>query len=268
MGGGFWEPHTSSIDFCEENYRFTPYVAELLNSVTSLPITASGIWSWALMPQPYRGYLRFKLCWLAFVVIGLGSALFHATLRRPMQALDEIPMVLANLVFVFSLVNPQRSQANLMMWALTGAGVLLVIVYMAFKAYAIFFLSYGLVVAYLVFGSARRVFFAPPSSNSAVLKLLFKLAFSLYFLGFGLWVTDHAACTRLGVGHLHIAWHFLAGGGTLVFVLLLVALTADADGISGGSGILLKWSGGVPIMPYLVFQEDSNSAGDGRHKAD
>lgn len=264
--GGFWEPHTSSIDFCEENYRFTPYVAELLNSLSSLPIAWAGVQAWLLMPSRYRGLPRFRLCWLAFIAIGLGSALFHATLRRPAQALDEVPMVLANFVFVYCLARPQGWQASCLKCALVVAGLLLVVIYVVFEAYVVFFLSYGMVVVYLIAESARHVFFLPASCNGPLLRLLWQLALGLYGGGFGLWVTDNLLCSKLGVGHLHIVWHFLACGGTLVFVLLLVALTADRDGVNR---IQLKWCGSpVAMMPFLALPEDLDSASGVRGKTD
>ena len=33
---GFWGPVTASIDWCEENYERTPYLAEFWNSISSL----------------------------------------------------------------------------------------------------------------------------------------------------------------------------------------------------------------------------------------
>lgn len=263
---GFWEPHTSSMDFCEENYRFTLYVAELLNAVTSLPIVVAGAWAWALMPNRYRGYYRFHLVWLGFISVGVGSTLFHSTLLRPAQALDEIPMVLGNVACVYCLASPQGIDLLLMGSILVVFSIFQVAVYVAFEAYVVFFLMYGLLVLYLTVASARLVFFMPAKGNGPLLRKLFKIAFGLYFSGFGVWVADHALCSQLGVGHLHMAWHFMACGGTLLYILLLVALTADADNIIG---VELMWTGlGMPMMPYLRFPDDQKSTTAERGKED
>mmetsp|Transcript_85483 Transcript_85483/g.267443 ORF Transcript_85483/g.267443 Transcript_85483/m.267443 type:complete len:259 (-) Transcript_85483:54-830(-) len=243
---GYWEPHTSSIDFCEENYRFTPYVAELLNSITSLPIAAVGIWAWVLTPPVFRSRLRFVLCWMAFVSIGLGSAAFHATLRRPAQALDEVPMVLASLVFVFCLNNPKEEWTVRLALLLGLAGALLVVVYVVYEFYAVFFIMYGAVVVYLFIHSAVAAFSGTDGPNTSVMRWLWKAGSGTYALGFCLWVTDNLACSQLGVGHLHIAWHGLSCAGTMLFVLLLVAITADKDGVV----VARRLHCGV--MPHLV----------------
>ena len=39
---GFWLPHTSSFDFCERNYEYSIYIAELWNSLTSIWIMLTG----------------------------------------------------------------------------------------------------------------------------------------------------------------------------------------------------------------------------------
>jgi len=261
---GFWEPHTASHDFCEENYRFTGLVAELLNSLSSLPIAWIGAWAWACTPVPYRAWPRFALCFLSFISIGLGSAAFHATLRRPAQALDEVPMVLANLVFVFCLSRPTSDWAHKLASALSISGVILVVIYVIFEAYVVFLSVYGIVVVYLMAVSYLHAYRRPAilSENTQVLRRLWKLGFGVYAFGFALWVTDHAVCAQLGVGHLHIAWHALACMGTLFFVLLLLALTVDED----STQVNMCWRRclGIPLMPYLELgtQDGASSNGD------
>ena len=61
-GSGLWLPHSSSIDFCEENYEITPYIVEFHNTWSSIFI--------ALLPLV--GYfksnpmneIRFKFAYL------------------------------------------------------------------------------------------------------------------------------------------------------------------------------------------------------------
>jgi len=256
---GYWEPHTSSIDFCEANYRFTPYVAELLNSVSSLPIALCGAWAWAYTPRPYSAWPRFVLCWLAFIAIGLGSAAFHGTLRRTAQAFDEVPMVVANLVFVFCLLRPSEVHSRKLASGLGVAALILVVGYVIYEAYAVFVFMYGTVVVYSLVESWRRAFsyVASASPNASVLRKLWYYGISTYGVGFVLWVTDHVVCAQLGVGHLHILWHAFGCMGTLIFVLLLLGLTADADGFQ----VQLRWLRclQLPIMPFLELSKDGGN---------
>lgn len=87
---GFWSPRTASVDWCEDNYVYSKYVAEMWNTVSSVPIAAMGMYGL------YRGLKdgterRFMLCFTLLVIVGLGSVGFHGTLLYTGQVLDEIP---------------------------------------------------------------------------------------------------------------------------------------------------------------------------------
>ncbi len=77
----FWGIPDVSMDWCEDNYAVTQYIAEFYNTLSAVPI-----FIWAL--------LGMILCWKSgvkekrFLVVnaclllnGLGSAIFHGTLR-------------------------------------------------------------------------------------------------------------------------------------------------------------------------------------------
>ena len=40
---GYWGLPTSTIDWCEQNYAVTPYVAEFFNTVSSLAMVLAGV---------------------------------------------------------------------------------------------------------------------------------------------------------------------------------------------------------------------------------
>jgi hypothetical protein len=87
-----WGDHTASIDWCEQNYVHTPYIAEFYNTLTNLPTILLGLWG---CYGSFKGGLRrrYALGYLGLTGIGLGSLLFHATLKYEAQLLDELPMV-------------------------------------------------------------------------------------------------------------------------------------------------------------------------------
>ena len=39
---GYWGPPTSSVDWCEANYRVTPYACEFWNALSSLAMVTAG----------------------------------------------------------------------------------------------------------------------------------------------------------------------------------------------------------------------------------
>ena len=97
---GYWGAHDAEFDWCERNYRWSPYCAEFWNVTTSLLYTAAAIALWRANADiihadastvPEGGCLGAML--LALGATGIGSAAFHATLRYDMQLLDELPML-------------------------------------------------------------------------------------------------------------------------------------------------------------------------------
>lgn len=89
---GFWGPVTSLLDWCELNYTESYYIAEFWNTLSNAPIIAFSLMCWI---QCWRNGLemRYHLASLSFLLVGIGSAAFHATLLFKNQLLDELPMV-------------------------------------------------------------------------------------------------------------------------------------------------------------------------------
>lgn len=77
---GYWGPRTASVDWCEPNYVWSPYVAEWWNTVSSLAIVASGLMGvWNCLKYGYK--MRFLYPSIFMVLVGVGSLLFHGTLQ-------------------------------------------------------------------------------------------------------------------------------------------------------------------------------------------
>ena len=83
---------TKGIDWCEVNYEVTPLIAEFWNTTSSLLFCVAGIsiclQSRVLMKQrrlPFPLYFAGPL----LILLGLASAIFHATLTLPWQRADE-----------------------------------------------------------------------------------------------------------------------------------------------------------------------------------
>lgn len=96
---GFWGAKTASVNWCERDYVVSFYVAEFANSMTSLCIVMSGIYGIYAHAQAVE--FRYIAAFISFIVVGLGSFAFHATLTRSMQLLDELPMVWINSIFIY-----------------------------------------------------------------------------------------------------------------------------------------------------------------------
>jgi len=97
---GHWGEVTANIEWCERNYEVTYYIAEFWNTLSSLAVCIAGT-AHLYIFRKYTTELRFKVMAWSFVVIGLGSAAFHCTLRKGEQLLDEIPMLIAVFTYIY-----------------------------------------------------------------------------------------------------------------------------------------------------------------------
>lgn len=86
--GGYWAPITSTLDWCEENYYLSPYVAEIINTFTNL------LFVW-LAFKGIRNCIKeghdtiFLITFLGYLVVGTGSAAFHCTLKCEFERAEQ-----------------------------------------------------------------------------------------------------------------------------------------------------------------------------------
>ncbi|KAF9366502.1 Alkaline ceramidase 3 [Mortierella sp. NVP85] len=102
---GYWSPNTASVDWCENNYVVSYYIAEFWNTISSLFIVLLGELGLYLCPTKER---RFKVAFRTISIVGIGSTLFHGTLRHKMQLLDELPMIYAATALLFICVETKN----------------------------------------------------------------------------------------------------------------------------------------------------------------
>ncbi|TMW57006.1 hypothetical protein Poli38472_002931 [Pythium oligandrum] len=101
---GFWGEPTATIDWCEPNYEHSFYVAEFWNTISNLIFVALGLYGyWRSAKEGFEW--RFRLQFLAVMVTGFGSAMFHGTLQLVHQQCDETPMVWVMLIWIYTVFN-------------------------------------------------------------------------------------------------------------------------------------------------------------------
>ncbi|KAG0246032.1 ceramidase-domain-containing protein [Mortierella sp. GBAus27b] len=214
---GYWGQPTSSVDWCEDNYVISYYVAEFFNAFSSFAMILLGEvaclsisrlqssieQSAASSPSRIPRLFRFKLAFRTITVVGIGSFLFHATLLHRMQMLDELPMLYAVLVLFFCLIEsrfgPQPSWFPI---ALTIHGILVTFLVAFTKGDAQFYSFHGtfgsleVATLYLVY----RVYRTQRTEYPDV-KRAFELGIGLYALAVAVWMTDLNFC-----GSTLLAW--------------------------------------------------------------
>eukprot|EP00756_Hemistasia_phaeocysticola_P057515 Hpha_TRINITY_DN34117_c0_g1::TRINITY_DN34117_c0_g1_i1::g.75751::m.75751/K04711/ACER3, YDC1; dihydroceramidase len=229
MPEGFWGPVDATVDWCEDNYVYSVYVAELFNTVTSIPMILLGSFGmWSTMKR-VTNETRFKLAFVALVCVGIGSTAFHATMRYTAQLMDEVPMLWGNLAFVFCLVDHERTMSPktrtrlcicLFVW-----GSWCTACYRWLRMYWVFLLGYSSAVGFMTIYSAYLVWWKYTDWEGVrENRAIWCTSLVSYFLGLTLWVVDNNFCRSVKSLHLHAWWHILAGFGTYMFIMLTVAL--------------------------------------------
>ncbi|KAJ1738772.1 hypothetical protein H4R22_003084 [Coemansia sp. RSA 1290] len=252
---GYWGDVTSSVDWCEENYEWTPYIAEFFNSWSSVAMIILGECCARMNPTGYRA---FTLLGRSITVVGIGSWLFHATLKYSMQMTDELPMLWSISIACYIAVTTQydinkaRFKLLLTIWTLfvsiLTAGFSGKVQFILFQAS---FNGLSLVAGYLCFRGKKELEAAQMSHVAS----LFWAGIRCYLMAATLWLTDTNLCTYInGRGtesvlpfnmQLHAWWHVLASLGLVYLVVLLMGHYCLVKGIS------FKMRYVLGIFPYI-----------------
>lgn len=190
---GYWGEPTSTLDWCEENYVVTPYIAEFWNTISNavmiVPALAGAVYSWRIGLEP-----RFIVLNLALFVVGIGSWLFHMTLKYEMQLLDELPMIYGTAALIYTLHN---CASGLKEASLVGAAVpvsycvTVSIAYITMRKPILHQAFYGALVFLLIYKSIEACKREPKIVPYVV------TSFSLYLIGFILWNFENHFCSTV-----------------------------------------------------------------------
>lgn len=250
MAVGYWGRPTASVDWCENNYAVTYYVAEFWNTISSLVMVVIGIYGIVTAVQKNHEK-RFLFCHLGLSVVGIGSALFHGTLTYYGQALDELPMIWLSLVYLYVILSKDslsyeqsKSRQQLLIWGLLGYASIITVTYLIVEDYffimLVSFISASLFVIYLSVKTLRSQHcdkcdtdterpcspVAKPCNSQTSMKLQ-KRAVSFGVLSiciaFAFWNLNNLTCQWLEPLQFHALWHVFAGlAGNLLSVSLVL----------------------------------------------
>lgn len=267
---GFWGKATSTIDWCEENYVVSYYVAEAVNTITNAAFIALAVYA---LRNCFRNRLehRFTLACCGFMLVGVGSWLFHMTLKYHFQLLDELPMIYATCVPLWSTFTWARSKRT---EQLLGGGIflgaaLLTAVYLRYKDPTIHQAAYGALNVVIILKSVQQSHWYVKSKNpKAMSDLNWTLFFGVFEFLFGwfLWNLDIHFCNtwislrrKVGMplgflleGHGH--WHLLTGLGVYSYLQYLEYLRVFQLGINGDYRYEWKFKF-FPVVRYVPKHE-------------
>uniref|UniRef100_A0A6I8P357 Alkaline ceramidase n=1 Tax=Ornithorhynchus anatinus TaxID=9258 RepID=A0A6I8P357_ORNAN len=225
---GYWGPTTSTLDWCEENYAVSFYIAEFWNTVSNLIMILPPLYG---AVQTFNDGLekRYLAAYLGVTVVGLGSWCFHMTLQYEMQLLDELPMIYSCCVFVYCLYECFKVKNSInypLIFLLVLFSLIVTVVYLRWKEPVFHQVMYGVLVSSLVLRSVYIVTWVYPW-----LRGLGYTSLGIFLLGFLLWNIDNIFCEFLrtlrasmppvvgAVTQLHAWWHILTGLGSYLHIL-------------------------------------------------
>lgn len=102
--GGYGDIPDDFAFWCEEKFKHSPWIAEFWNSMTNIPFVLIGI-IYLLKAHHQNLRKRHQLALFFVCIVGIGSFLFHSTMRHDFQLLDEMPMMCMTTTGMWSLLN-------------------------------------------------------------------------------------------------------------------------------------------------------------------
>ncbi|KAF9156764.1 Alkaline ceramidase 3 [Linnemannia schmuckeri] len=241
---GYWSPNTASVDWCENNYVVSYYIAEFWNTISSLFIVALGELGLYLCPTKEK---RFKVAFRTISVVGIGSTLFHGTLRHKMQLLE-------------TKYGPQGRwfPISLATWlALTTVFVSITGGKMQFYTFQASFGILQLVIIFLTttLHQRQKSIIASWNTPSTTSAWLIKRALGVYTFAVTIWLIDLHLCEFVnGVGpqsvlkwnpQFHAWWHVFSISG-VYFTTLLVTFQHYVE--KGLKPSVYLWKGFAPAL--------------------
>lgn len=233
---GIWGPVTATLDWCEVNHQFSPYIAEMANSLSNLFTVGIALAGFA---RAHKQNLptRYAAGFLGIALVGIGSFFFHATLQFHAQLADELPMIYVGTMGVWLLFDnkPGFGLSSSRTRSLVGIAVVFDILF----SWSYFInrnpIYHQVVFGSMVLGTALRVAYILrhtsaalriPDNKKQTISYLFASGAVLFALGFVIWNLDNAFChsltnLKLKVGwpmafflEGHSWWHVFTGIGT------------------------------------------------------
>jgi len=239
MTKGYWEPHSSSIDFCEDNYLHTKFLVETHNTWSSIVgISLLGIVGLVLGNSTRER--RHTMTYILLVLIGVGSAGLHGTLHWAFQSSDELPMIylatLANYMcieYASPMGKPKYPQLPL--------GLILLMVAVTFIYYCfqhiflVFVFMYSvaeIVNVYLMY----TILYGRKDTSEAARRIGKLALYSYLIVALPIWHFDMYMCqwilaniaTIFNGATMHVVWHLSAGFGAYCAIVCLECCRMDA----------------------------------------
>ncbi|KAL2810883.1 alkaline phytoceramidase [Aspergillus granulosus] len=237
----FWGPQTSYLNFCEEDYVLTKYVAEFVNTFSSFVFIIYGLYGLRKLHGNRQATVSRSIPYFGLMGVGVCSAGYHMTLKYHTQMSDELSMHLLTTPLLYRLLtfkaSPQRTR--LIGSILLVEFAVVMVVHMVMDEFLLHAVTFGLGV-YLIATRALKIIpmqISNPSIRKNVRNIALFGCFCFVF-GYMVWLIDEWACSQLtnirhSVGvplaflfELHGWWHIFTAIGGYVAVAVVDFITS------------------------------------------
>ncbi|CAL3967690.1 hypothetical protein PZA11_003926 [Diplocarpon coronariae] len=245
----YWGSVNAQHNFCEEDYILTSYIAEVVNTLTNLTYLYYALHGIKNNANRKDAVLR-NLPYLGIAGVGLGSAVFHATMKNYTQWCDDLSMLVAVATVYHRVSTFDKSLSTTVI-----SGFVITAVIAAFSVWhcvtdEITMHSVLFAIMIILVGGKTRSIITARVEDPAVAKEVKNLAAwgaGIFVSGFIIWNIDNAICSSLtswkrNVGmpwsfvlELHGWWHVFTGVGAYIFIALVEYLTSEDAGEPLGS---------------------------------
>jgi dihydroceramidase len=262
---GYWDPVTSTLQWCEEDYYLTYYSAEIINTLTNvmfLYLSYKGIRSCMVNSHD----TVFIVAYFGYFLVGIGSLMFHTTLKYPWQLVDELNMIYTTCLMLYASVSYGRPT-----WQQICLGIFLILfsgfitLYYHYLQDPVFHQNvYAALTVFIVFRSVHtmetslRPYFkstqqqgrskSQKAEDARDLRTLNQMwilvayGITIFLSGFAIWGLDNVYCgtlrrwrRQIGMpwGFLlegHGWWHLMTGWGAYCYIVWGIHLRYILDG--------------------------------------
>ncbi|CAM1296455.1 ACER3 (predicted) [Pycnogonum litorale] len=227
---GVWGRPTSNIDWCELNYEVTPYMAEFWNTVSNLCIMVPAL-NGAISSWTGNFDRKYTLTFLSVFLVGVGSTLFHMTLKYEMQLCDELPMVFSAICVIYCQIdNICQGQPDIMqktLICLIVSACTLTLIYIGLNNPIFYQLAYGVILSMV---SILELYIERYICSKRHLMLGSAISF---VVAVTLWILDNILCSDLTafrrdrlvpsllipLSQFHALWHCSIGVSVYLVII-------------------------------------------------
>ena len=222
---------SSHVDWCEANYKVTPYIAEFYNTLSNIPFLLLPPIAIYYNLEVYHKYgFKNSLTLIILFIIGAGSFYFHAKLSFAGQILDELA-ILYVVTFCLAVYVPRdeypkfiktRNQWHTSLALVTGISTLTPFIIGPHFSVLVAPVLMSTIIPCVRIIHRERHFH--DKNLSAFTKTVVNISYVLLFVGVSAWLVDRVVCpNELIKIELHAVWHlciYVTGHLCLTYLFL------------------------------------------------